>query len=169
MTTIAWKSGHMAADTQMTIGNCSMQTEKVYGIPGLGVIGIAGAGSIMSRVLEWWANGCEGEAPKLTEEERNRDLTCGALLATSTGVFILEDGIYPNVVKQDYVAIGSGSDFAMAAMAMGKSAEEAIREAMRHDIYTGGNVDVIDCAMFFEEEEEPKKKKRAKKAKKRKE
>lgn len=167
MTTISWKQGYMAADTQMTIGNCSMQTEKIYGIPGLGVIGIAGAGSIMSRVLEWWANGCEGDPPTLTEEERNRDLTCGALLATSEGVFILEDGIYPSVVKQDYVAIGSGSDFAMAAMAMGKSAEEAIREAMRHDIYTGGSVDVIECAQFFEAEKKPKyKKKDVKRSKK---
>lgn len=167
MTTIAYFQGKMAADTQMTIGNCAMQTEKIYGIPGLGVIGVAGAGSIMSRVLEWWANGCEGEAPKLSEEERNRELTCGALLVTEDGVFILEDGIYPNVVKQDYVAIGSGSDFAMAAMAMGKSAEEAIREAMRHDIYTGGTVDVIECAQFFEAEKKPKyKKKDVKRSKK---
>ncbi|KWS07470.1 hypothetical protein [Pseudomonas syringae] len=37
-------------------------------------------------------------------------------------------------------AIGSGSAFALAAMDMGASAEEAVRAAMKRDIYTGGKV-----------------------------
>lgn len=37
-------------------------------------------------------------------------------------------------------AIGSGSAYALAAMDMGSSAEEAVRAAMKRDIYTGGNV-----------------------------
>ncbi|MCF5708964.1 proteasome subunit beta [Pseudomonas syringae] len=37
-------------------------------------------------------------------------------------------------------AIGSGSAYALAAMDMGASAEEAVRAAMKRDIYTGGTV-----------------------------
>jgi hypothetical protein len=37
-------------------------------------------------------------------------------------------------------AIGSGSAFALAAMDMGASAEEAVHAAMKRDIYTGGKV-----------------------------
>lgn len=37
-------------------------------------------------------------------------------------------------------AIGSGSPYALAAMDMGASAEEAVRAAMKRDIYTGGQV-----------------------------
>lgn len=37
-------------------------------------------------------------------------------------------------------AIGSGSAFALAAMDMGASAEDAVRAAMKRDIYTGGKV-----------------------------
>ncbi|UVL26809.1 proteasome subunit beta [Pseudomonas donghuensis] len=37
-------------------------------------------------------------------------------------------------------AIGSGSAYALAAMGMGASAEDAVRAAMRWDIYTGGKV-----------------------------
>ncbi|WP_347784083.1 proteasome subunit beta [Pseudomonas kurunegalensis] len=40
-------------------------------------------------------------------------------------------------------AIGSGSAYALAAMDMGASAEEAVRAAMKRDIYTGGKVRVI--------------------------
>lgn len=37
-------------------------------------------------------------------------------------------------------AIGSGSAYALAAMDMGASAEEAVKAAMKRDIYTGGTV-----------------------------
>lgn len=40
-------------------------------------------------------------------------------------------------------AIGSGSPYAMAAMDMGATAEEAVRAAMKRDIYTGGEVHVL--------------------------
>jgi hypothetical protein len=42
-------------------------------------------------------------------------------------------------------AIGSGMDFALAAMACGKTAAEAVEIAARFDPNTGGRVDVIDC------------------------
>jgi len=37
-------------------------------------------------------------------------------------------------------AIGSGAPYALAAMDMGASAEDAVRAAMKRDIYTGGIV-----------------------------
>lgn len=40
-------------------------------------------------------------------------------------------------------AIGSGSPYALAAMDMGASAEDAVRAAMKRDIYTGGRVRVL--------------------------
>jgi ATP-dependent protease HslVU (ClpYQ) peptidase subunit len=40
-------------------------------------------------------------------------------------------------------AIGSGAPYALAAMDMGASAEEAVRAAMKRDIYTGGEVHVL--------------------------
>ena len=43
-------------------------------------------------------------------------------------------------------AIGSGTPYALAAMDMGASAEEAVRAAMKRDIYTGGMVRVVTIA-----------------------
>jgi len=37
-------------------------------------------------------------------------------------------------------AIGSGAQYAIAAMDMGASAEDAVRAAMKRDIYTGGKI-----------------------------
>ena len=40
-------------------------------------------------------------------------------------------------------AIGSGAQYAIAAMDMGASAAEAVRAAMKRDIYTGGKVTTL--------------------------
>lgn len=40
-------------------------------------------------------------------------------------------------------AIGSGTPYALAAMDMGASAEEAVRAAMKRDIYTGGKIRTV--------------------------
>ncbi|RIJ09882.1 proteasome subunit beta [Pseudomonas sp. 91RF] len=40
-------------------------------------------------------------------------------------------------------AIGSGAQYALAAMDMGASAEDAVRAAMKRDIYTGGQVRTV--------------------------
>ncbi len=61
----------------------------------------------------------------------------------------MDDGITPIPILEPYIAIGSGSDFAISAMSMGKTAKEAIEEAIKHDIYTGGTVDVVQCSLFF--------------------
>ena len=42
------------------------------------------------------------------------------------------------------ISKGSGSDFALALIDMGKSAKESIEYAMTRDIYTGGKVHVYD-------------------------
>ena len=41
-------------------------------------------------------------------------------------------------------AIGSGAPYALAAMDMGASAEDAVRAAMKRDIYTGGAVRTVN-------------------------
>lgn len=46
-------------------------------------------------------------------------------------------------------AIGSGRDFALAAMDMGASAKEAVEAAAKRDVYTGGTIRtlIIDKGM----------------------
>lgn len=41
-------------------------------------------------------------------------------------------------------SIGSGSDYAIAAIDMGANAEDALKAAIRRDVYTGGNVRVFN-------------------------
>ena len=162
MTTICFKDGYLAADSQITVGNYKTTTSKLYVFPGYGVIGFSGSMSRILKLVEWWSKGCEGEIPD-SEDKEDVD----GILVNKDGMFCLDEGQGLIQITAPYFAIGSGSAYAIAAMAMGKSAEEAIREAMRHDIYTGGTVDVIECATIFEKEKKPKyKKKDVKRSKK---
>lgn len=43
-----------------------------------------------------------------------------------------------------YHSVGSGRDFALAAMALGKTAHEAVELASTFDVYTGGSVDCFE-------------------------
>lgn len=47
-------------------------------------------------------------------------------------------------------AIGSGSAYALAAMDMGASSEDAVRAAMKRDIYTGGKVRTVNVGRLAE-------------------
>ena len=44
-------------------------------------------------------------------------------------------------------AIGSGAPYALAAMDMGASAEDAVRAAMKRDIYTGGKIRAMSISL----------------------
>ena len=41
-------------------------------------------------------------------------------------------------------AIGSGSDHALTAMDLGQSAREAVKSAMKRDMYTGGKIHTLE-------------------------
>ena len=58
-------------------------------------------------------------------------------------LFVEEERIFKSEINYND-AFGSGFRFALAAMDHGKSAKEAIEYAMTRDIYTGGNIQVID-------------------------
>jgi len=45
--------------------------------------------------------------------------------------------------REAFAALGSGWEWAMAAMALGKTAREAVEFAMKYDVFTGGSVESI--------------------------
>jgi ATP-dependent protease HslVU (ClpYQ) peptidase subunit len=59
------------------------------------------------------------------------------------GLRYYEDGPIPETVEHGFWAFGSGRDFAIAAMACGKSAREAVEIACQFDTGCGLGVDVM--------------------------
>lgn len=132
MTTIAWDGKTLAADTQ---GLFKRNVKKLFAIHGKGRF--AGAGEYQDVLLarEWLIN--SGEKPKLD---------------TFEGIFIddYESKVYRFETKLVFTkvegchALGTGRDFAMAAMMCGKTAKESVQIASSLDPDTGGNVEILE-------------------------
>lgn len=141
MTTIAYKHPYIAYDGLSTAGSLIISEieNKKY----------SGSG------CEHFISGAVCDAQDFADNVANKKVEdmlyeCYSISADESGnVFKItqnEDGFfnkYP-IQRETVLAIGSGADFAIAAMDLGKSAKEAVEYAATRDIYTGGTIKVFN-------------------------
>lgn len=154
MTTVAYDGRFLAADGRSTIGNLisGKAVKKIFPLTiianGAEVQGVlAGAGSFQTLTIV--KNHLERN--DLFESELIPELipeldpgSFQGLLVLETGeVYDLEDKLVP-LPAEIPVAVGSGTNYAMAAMVVGKSAVAAVEVACELDVYSGGKISVFD-------------------------
>ena len=150
MTTIATRNGVMVSDGQVSFGDRIDQTnlKKVRKINGC-LVGGAGRLSSVLQFFNWfeeWSNAqvVQGESPHvqvfIPENIDDEDFT-GIVVFTDGVIFMYEGGkrCY-EIVGAEYYAIGSGADFALSAMDAGASAEDAVKVAIKRDVFSGGEL-----------------------------
>jgi hypothetical protein len=135
MTTIAYRDGAMAADTQETAGAVMNRGPKLVRLPCGGVAGGAGDSVRLQRALDWLARP-KGAPPKLKDAE--------LLVAFGDGrVGYYSDPQWTFIPVLGAYALGSGAQAAMAAMNFyGATAEQAVLAAATVDPNTSAPVDV---------------------------
>lgn len=160
MTTIAFDGNTLAADSQTTQENIRLSNSAVkiftrvaqsddWAIEGkritaFGVAGNLHAANDLRRAMETFAGHKAGDpfAKGITF----------AFIAIAEDRTVFVGGKYSDddrswvVEAQAPVAVGSGGDFAMGAMAAGATAEQAVEIAARFDVNTGGLVQAINLA-----------------------
>jgi ATP-dependent protease HslVU (ClpYQ) peptidase subunit len=134
MTTLVYRDGILAADTQITYGGMRIpgHATKIHKLPDGSLYGFVGSletGELMRKALL-----CD-------DPESRPDLkvdTYEGLILTATGkmLFFEDRGWIP--LKLPYIAMGSGMSYAFGAMAMGATAPEAVKVSMKLDGGTGG-------------------------------
>jgi ATP-dependent HslUV protease subunit HslV len=133
VTTIAYKDGVVAADTQITTGG-GWRASSVQKIHRAGPYIFGGCGDLgdLEMFRSWVKKGLPGAAPIFTDD----DSECFIIMPDRSIVCLLSKG---KVMREyaDYYAWGSGCRFAIGAMACGASAEDAVRIAAKHDCGTG--------------------------------
>lgn len=135
MTTIAAKRGTMAADTQAT-GEYKFRVQKIIRLKDGGVAGGCGHWARAYAGLSWLADGEQGDPPKIKG--------AALLILRPDGSLWLAEDEFPAYPLLDKVAaIGAGSQAAMAAMAKGDDAVQAIRVACDLDAYTSAPIQVL--------------------------
>lgn len=144
MTIAAWDGQTLAADR--------LQTDAMDGVIGHRVkverwsqYLLATAGVVPSELalLQWWKNGAKHEDfPTLcTDKDYHSDLL---VIERRQPIRIYNVSPFPSVlVKTRYIAIGSGSREALAAMHCGKSSVEAVKLACKLVTTCGGGPDTV--------------------------
>jgi len=140
MTTIAYKDGVLAADRLCDSYPGKFEAQKILLLKSGGVLAGAGDRADIEKFYRWYDAGQpEGKEPKLTDGSM-------AILIAELGQPLLyaNESMFPIVMDTvDFYAIGSGSNYAIGAMAMGADAIQAVRVACQHEIYSGGAIQFI--------------------------
>ncbi len=132
MTTIAASRTEMAADSKCTNGNQSFKTRKLYRI-GDAIVGAAGNDGGINKFLEWIRAGDPDlETPKFAKDDELE-----ALVLTPAGLFSYGTSCAPDEVLDEFYAIGSGGNAALAAMHLGCSPSAAVEVACKVDNGSG--------------------------------
>ena len=136
MTTIAYRSGVLAGDSQATDDQL-WQTNKIHRLStsaGKLLVGFAGDTFAALVFIEWLKND-QSRKPDISNEDFE------AIVVAETGrVTIWNQSLIPWSPEGKFFAIGSGGKVAMGAMHAGKGAMEAVRIACKVDPYTRGPV-----------------------------
>lgn len=134
MTTIAAKvsAGEIAGDSMVSGDDSFYLVEKLR----RGKTSAYGACGDWDKILKFYQVLEHGG-----ELDTDTDVTVLELRAD--GIWIYESTIIPARIKNDFWAIGTGANFAIAAMHLGASPKEAVAIACTYDTSSHGPIDVI--------------------------
>jgi hypothetical protein len=143
MTTIATDGVTVASDSMRVCGHeiIDLSTKKIK-VRGGYVFAFTGDFGIFEPAIEWFLAGHEADrAPKPIKDGNWRLLVFhhDRLMGYTDTMPYGEPWPYPQ-------AFGSGAEYAMAAMHLGKSPSEAVELAARFNVYTGGPIQVVNIA-----------------------
>lgn len=143
MTIIAWDGKVVAIDQQSTSGNVRLKTSKGKRLSSGEVIAWTGEIPHGLHVMQWYENGAKSnDFPHKKDDECSGTLIVispnGNHVKTYADLHI--PIFYPYV---EFMAWGSGRDFALSAMDMGANAVKAVQIAMKYDIYCGIGQDIF--------------------------
>ena len=135
MTTIAYRAGVLAADTQMTDGTIKSSGRKLIYIPDKEAwVGVAGAVCDCQKFLRYFA-GDEDE-----DMDDDDDFTALVMYHSGKVEVVTSDLRTDTLEANAFYALGSGGPSALTAMHMGADARRAIELAALVDLHTGGDV-----------------------------
>lgn len=139
MTTLAFDGKSICADTLVTSGSGRVGYQrKLYKTP-VGILAYCGELTPCRMVLDWAMKGLKKKhKPNLAGFDADFEV----LVVSKKGVLVIDPMLYPYPANAPYTA-GSGAEYAMAALHMGKTAREAVALACRLDAYSGGEIHEI--------------------------
>jgi hypothetical protein len=144
VTVVAYRDGVMAADTRLSAHNEACKATKLVRLPDGGVAGACGSWSAAYAALKWLFEG--GSADGSEDRKLLPDIDGAVvLIARPDGSLWLLEHRFPAYPLLDRMTtIGCGAEAAKMAMALGKSAPEAVSWVVRQDLLCGDPVQSME-------------------------
>lgn len=154
MSTVAFRAGVMAADTQSTFRDSPhLGAVKLFRTRDF-VLGFVGRYPLSFHVVEWFRDveaGLIGTLlDPLTHDASTMPHDADEPAALEMLAYRSDGRLFHGFscgefvpLSVEFAAIGCGARFAIGAMAMGATAAQSVRVARQHDIYTGGPVQIM--------------------------
>jgi ATP-dependent protease HslVU (ClpYQ) peptidase subunit len=142
MTCIAWDGKTLAADKRASYGITITTVTKIRRINGL-LVGGSGETSFIGMMLDWIEKGRDPAAFPKTQQDKD-DWQPILVIELDGSTSLYERTAHPIRHEQQHIAIGSGREFAMAAMHLGCTARAAVEVAIALDCGCGNGIDVLD-------------------------
>lgn len=142
MTVIAWDGRTLAADKRCCSAGMIRTVTKIHRI---GDVLVGGSGDLcfVLQMHQWIRDGRKPE--NFPSAQRDKDDWQPVLIVETDGTPSIYDRTpYPVRYEDHFCAIGSGREYAMAAMHLGKSAREAVEVAIALDAGCGNGIDVLE-------------------------
>jgi ATP-dependent protease HslVU (ClpYQ) peptidase subunit len=140
VTVIAWDGETLAADRRASAWGHVHSVHKLFRLDADRLAGLAGNSARAIEVAAWLAR--RGPVDEFPEGAETENVT--AIVVHRSGeVLRFENRGTGWLVRDPFHAIGSGADFAVAAMACGKTATEAVEITCRFSSECGNGVDTL--------------------------
>lgn len=137
MTIICVRDGWIAADSSVWLGEMTFGSkEKIKRLGDGSLIAVAGLTTDCARIEEWAGGHLRQiEWGDFVEPHGKGDDAPTALWLRHDGLWRIGEDGRPDLVAQEFDAEGSHCSFALGCMAMGASAEEAVRMVIKHGAF----------------------------------
>jgi ATP-dependent protease HslVU (ClpYQ) peptidase subunit len=146
MSVVVWDGTTLAADKQGTYGDTKITVTKIRKVKLNGhvcLIGAVGCINTCNELMNWFQTGAD---PKTFPGEFMKDNETSASMVViddKRRIFSYDTGPTPFLVEDRYYATGSGKDIANAALAMKKTAKDAVALTNRLSISCGMGIDTL--------------------------
>lgn len=143
MTIIAWDGKTLVADKRATSVGNPATTTKIKRTKDGGLIAMAGDADAGRELVIWYENGAN---PATFPGNRDNDGRCRSVLLIITPdgkTHQLQRTAHIVTFEDTFIAIGSGRDYALAAMYLGFDARKAVEVACALDVDCGNGIDVL--------------------------
>lgn len=141
MTVWAWDGKTLAADKQATNhGTVARVTKLDKHVTDKGTYLLTGCGEfgVLAAMMAWFKAGQNvADFPKIDDKAT-------LAVVTPRGGLLIYESPFPMGLEEKFYAGGAGRDFALAAMACGKTATEAVEIAIKYEESCGLGVDTLE-------------------------